>query len=83
MEQKAFDGGVSHRGFPGCVDCSTRAWREHPPGLKVQKFMATTTEMANNARGATVLYIPDDDLSDLEAASKDKDLVQPRRRVCF
>ena len=20
-EQKAFDGGVSHRGFPGCVDC--------------------------------------------------------------
>ena len=35
-----------------------------------------TTEMANNARGATVLYIPDDDLSDLEAASKDKDLVQ-------
>ena len=45
--------------------------------------MATTTEMANNARGATVLYIPDDDLSDLEAASKDKDLVQPRRRVCF
>ena len=28
--------------------------------------MATTTEMANNAKGATVLYIPDDDLSDLE-----------------
>ena len=23
VEQKAFDGGVSHRGFPGCVDCST------------------------------------------------------------
>ena len=22
VEQKAFDGGVSHRGFPGCVDCS-------------------------------------------------------------
>ena len=21
VEQKAFDGGVSHRGFPGCVDC--------------------------------------------------------------
>jgi dynein heavy chain len=43
---------------------------------QVQKFMSSTTEMANNARGATVLYIPDDDLSDLEAASKDKDLVQ-------
>ena len=22
VEQKAFDGGVSHRGIPGCVDCS-------------------------------------------------------------
>ena len=22
VEQNAFDGGVSHRGFPGCVDCS-------------------------------------------------------------
>ena len=21
VEQKAFDGGVSHRGSPGCVDC--------------------------------------------------------------
>ena len=21
VKQKAFDGGVSHRGFPGCVDC--------------------------------------------------------------
>ena len=21
VEQRAFDGGVSHRGFPGCVDC--------------------------------------------------------------
>ena len=21
VEQKAFDGGVSNRGFPGCVDC--------------------------------------------------------------
>ena len=24
VEQKAFDGGVSHRGFPGCVDCRGR-----------------------------------------------------------
>ena len=23
VEQKAFDGGVSHRGFPGCGDCSS------------------------------------------------------------
>ena len=22
VEQKAFDGGVSHHGFPACVDCS-------------------------------------------------------------
>ena len=22
VEQKAFDGGVSHRGFPGCADCT-------------------------------------------------------------
>ena len=34
VEQKAFDGGVSHRGFPGCVDCSFGSAMHVPMGQK-------------------------------------------------
>lgn len=43
---------------------------------QVQKFMATVTEMTYQAKGKTVLYIPQDNFSNLETASKDKDVVQ-------
>jgi dynein heavy chain len=38
--------------------------------------MAFLNETTYAARGQTYLYIPDEDLSDIEAAAKDKDLLQ-------
>ncbi|KFH07428.1 putative dynein-1-alpha heavy chain, flagellar inner arm I1 complex [Toxoplasma gondii VAND] len=43
---------------------------------QLQRFLATVTENIYKAKGATLLYVPIDDLSDLEVALKDKDLVQ-------
>ena len=43
---------------------------------QVHKFMASITELAYQAKGSTVLYIPKEDLSNVEKAAKDKDLVQ-------
>lgn len=43
---------------------------------QVHRFMASLTETSNQVKGHTVLYIPEENLSDLEKASKDKDLVQ-------
>lgn len=43
---------------------------------QLHKFMASLTETANQVKGHTVLYLPDEDLKDCEAASLDKDLVQ-------
>eukprot|EP00971_Amphidinium_carterae_P218624 4339332-Amphidinium_carterae.1 len=40
---------------------------------QVQKFMSTLTEMAHQGKGNTVLYIPQDNFSSIEAVSKDKD----------
>ena len=42
----------------------------------MHKFMATLVEIANQIQGRTVMYIPEEDLEDLEIASRDKDLVQ-------
>lgn len=42
----------------------------------LHKFMATLTETANDLKNQTVLYLPEEPLSDMVAASKDKDLVQ-------
>ena len=41
VEQNAFDGGVSHRGFPGCVDCpSARSGSgARSRGLPIQGFL--------------------------------------------
>ena len=44
--------------------------------MNLHKFMAFLNETTHAARGQTFLYIPDEDLSDLEAAAKDKDLLQ-------
>eukprot|EP00962_Isochrysis_galbana_P028271 scaffold8907_cov105-Isochrysis_galbana.AAC.8 len=38
--------------------------------------MASLTEVASEAKGKTVLYIPVEDVADTEAAAKQKDLVQ-------
>ena len=38
--------------------------------------MAALTEASHIAKGRTTLYIPAEDLSDVEAAAKDKDLLQ-------
>jgi dynein heavy chain len=38
--------------------------------------MAFLNEQTHSARGQTYLYIPDEDLTDVEAAAKDKDLLQ-------
>ena len=43
---------------------------------QLHKFMASLTETANQAKGHTVLYLPSEDLTDVEAGSLDKDLVQ-------
>lgn len=42
----------------------------------LHKFMAALTEASHIAKGRTTLYIPSEDLSDIEAAAKDKDLNQ-------
>ena len=44
VEQKAFDGGVSHRGFPGCVDCSL-----HAVGLRPNFLNGSTWSGADGA----------------------------------
>ncbi len=38
--------------------------------------MASLTETANQSRGHTVLYLPEEDVSDIDRSVKDKDLVQ-------
>mmetsp|Transcript_14483 Transcript_14483/g.50911 ORF Transcript_14483/g.50911 Transcript_14483/m.50911 type:complete len:4419 (-) Transcript_14483:356-13612(-) len=43
---------------------------------QVQKFMSTVTEMSHMGKGQTVLYIPQDNFVDTDAAAKDKDIVQ-------
>ncbi|CAD7941177.1 unnamed protein product [Amoebophrya sp. A25] len=42
---------------------------------QMQKFMSSVTEMAYQAKGATVLYVPPDDLSNVDAVAKDKNIV--------
>ncbi|XXQ31513.1 AAA+ ATPase domain-containing protein [Plasmodiophora brassicae] len=43
---------------------------------QLHKFMANLTETVNHSKGSTILYMPDEDLSDVEAAVADKDLIQ-------
>jgi len=43
---------------------------------QLHRFMAILTEESHTRKGTTVLYIPNEDLSDLELAVRDKDLVQ-------
>ena len=43
---------------------------------QLHKFMATLTETVYEARGKTILYIPQEDLGDTKLAAKQKDLVQ-------
>lgn len=42
----------------------------------LHKFMASLTEASHISKGRTTLYIPQEDLSDIEVAAKDKDLLQ-------
>jgi dynein heavy chain len=59
---------LSHQGWPDNVKKDFTA--------QVQKFMSTVTEMTAQGKGQTVLYIPQDNFTNLEAAAKDKDIVQ-------
>ena len=43
---------------------------------QVHKFMATLTETAYEMNGHTVLYVPREDFSEMDACVRDKDLVQ-------
>ena len=43
---------------------------------QLHRFMASLTETAWDARGKTTLYIPSEDLESVEAAAKQKDVVQ-------
>ena len=58
---------------------SDKSW---PEGVRkdfiagLHKFMAALTEASHISKGRTTLYIPQEDLSDIEAAAKDKDLLQ-------
>ena len=42
----------------------------------LHKFMASLTEAVNHQKGKTVLYVPAEDMGNIELAAKDKDLVQ-------
>jgi dynein heavy chain len=63
--------------IPSTIEAST--W---PAAVKkeftraVHKFMASLTEAVNHASGKTILYIPQERITDPELAAKDKDLVQ-------
>ena len=74
VEQKSFDGGVSHRGFPGCVDCGFRLRRDHWKTTALQgdprsadllrrKDLALRLlrEDLRRARGNTLTYLGADD----------------------
>ena len=43
---------------------------------QLHKFMANLTETVYEAKGKTILYIPNEDLGDAKLAAKQKDLVQ-------
>lgn len=43
---------------------------------QLHKFMASVTEAVFEAKGKTVLYIPNEDLGNTATAARDKDLVQ-------
>lgn len=43
---------------------------------QLHKFMAYLTEISHKQQNFTELYIPNEDLSDIEAAQEDKDLIQ-------
>ncbi|KAJ1537343.1 Dynein heavy chain 2, axonemal, partial [Nowakowskiella sp. JEL0078] len=43
---------------------------------QVHKFMADLTDTAHQIKGHTVLYVPNEDLNDVEKTSKSKDVVQ-------
>jgi dynein heavy chain len=53
-----------------------------PDGVKkefianLHRFMSFLNEQTYAAKGQVYLYIPDEDLSDIEASAKDKDLLQ-------
>lgn len=59
---------LAHHGWPDNVKKDFTS--------QVQKFMSTVTEMHAQGKGRTVLYIPQDNFTNLEAAAKDKDIVQ-------
>jgi hypothetical protein len=42
----------------------------------LQKFLASLTEVVYQAKGSTVLYIPNENLDDIEKAATEKDVVQ-------
>ena len=42
----------------------------------LHRFMATLTEVSNQSKGKTVLYIPKEEISNASTVSEDKDLVQ-------
>ena len=52
-----------------------------PDGVKkefqanLNKFMATITEESHLAKGRTFLSIPEEQVSDIDTAGKDKDLI--------
>lgn len=58
------------------------AEQEWPDGVKkefqanLNKFMATLTEESATMKGKTQLYIPEEHISDIDTANRDKDLVQ-------
>jgi len=43
---------------------------------QLHKFMSTLTEAKHQSRNETVLYIPSEEISDMDLAAKDKDLIQ-------
>lgn len=50
---------------------------------QLHRFMASLTEMSFQAKGVTVLYIPSEDLSNIDKAAKDKDLIQRLEGTLF
>ncbi len=67
-----------HTRMRACTRENTRALRRWPESFKkefsghLNKFMASLTETTHIMKGHTVLFVPNEDLSDVEHAAKQK-----------
>ena len=81
VEQKAFDGGVSHRGFPGCVECSPvtyfhafhsrRGEKSAPDSVSSAPTHARRFELVRGGRRVTATHIMEEGVGESRRTSSE------------